>query len=691
MFCSMCGAKLIDGAKFCNMCGSKVELPQTEVPSSEADTTILTSGQPEIPASEADTTILTMEDFNDIQNVSSTQSDHFESIPQPPSVFHPQPEVLAQPDVKPIQASSDNHTNSAYPSVAVTKNNKPGKKMQILIISCASALVLLLSLFIIFKFFIFADRLNYKKMVYSTEINDSGYIYYLSDYEKPKNAIKVNESDKLHFSYDNCFSKDGKYLYLYSFVDDDHECVDLYRVPLKKLKKKKVNDKYLEIIGKDVVSYRVIDDGVIYRDQKGTLYKLKKYDTEILMKNVYSYSFSEDDKTIYYITSKSDDKDYSIGYINISNGEATELAQNIDSRVSVSVDGYFVFSRKENTDENNNLSVYVADKENGAVKVADAVSAVYGIDDNTHKVFYTRNVIKDIPYSDLIEITDEDRLYDSDIDLINNEKMKMSYITLYAAGINEEEQKLADNVTYVEVDEMSGLVTYLRKPENVDILKSGDLDFYDLDKDINSAFESEGRFAYRFGTGEEHELDIRYDYRFILDQNKDKVMVEFVSDSEHPLYLLSPSKEPVRVGSSSDYISGAFINDTFMYIVKNSGGSANLYRYDGKDSELIVENINSGVLVPNKSEFLCKDAGKLNIHKMNGKITESIDVSQLKYYTYIKKNKIIYSEDDGLSGQSINLYKGRSKVKKLVEGAYQYNTYIEQYKLDDESTYISYN
>ena len=128
-----------------------------------------------------------------------------------------------------------------------------------------------------------------------------------------------------------------------------------------------------------------------------------------------------------------------------------------------------------------------------------------------------------------------------------------------------------------------------------------------------------------------------------------------------------------------------------MYIVKNSGGSANLYRYDGKDSELIVENINSGVLVPNKSDFLCKDAGKLNIHKMNGKIIESIDVSQLKYYTYIKKNNIIYSEDDGLSGQSINLYKGRGKVKKLVEGAYQYNTYIEQYKLDDESTYISYN
>ena len=718
MFCAMCGAKLIDGSNFCSMCGSKVQLPDNKAEASVNNA--LAPQEPAVPESEMDTTVLA----NPFQDVSP-----FENIPQPPSsskpqnstkpqnntnpqndsnsgnnsqsqylpqpANHPQHEVLAQPGVAPIQPQS-------RPEIKVKPQksggfSKLGKGTKITIISVAAVFALLLCVGFIWGFMRFVGKANDKKMVYSTAVNDGGYIYYLKDYNKPNNAIKVSESDDFYFNSGNTFSKDGKYLYIYNYVNDSKDSADLYRIPVNKLKKNKVNDKYLERIGSNIICYFIVDDGVVYLDDKDILYITDKKNTEILKKNVFDFQFSEDKKTIYYVTGSVDgsDSNRSIGYIDLSDHESRDIAQSIDSNVDICEDGYFVFSRVENySDDYNRLSVYVTDKDNGVVKVADNVNYVYGMDCNTHKVFYTRYQEKKIPYKDLIQIVDEDALSESDIEMIKDYDYTMNSYTLYASGVADLEQTLAENVTYVEVDDESGLITYMKKPETIDKLRTDEMDIYSISSSINQAFEDKAESYCRFGTGDEQPLGIKYDSRFILDRDDKGVMVAFRQNSQDTLYHLTKSDESAikidRLGGPFDELDGAYHNGNFWYIARN-GDDAALYKYNGDETVAIIEDVGSNVIIPNKSELLCKSSGEYGVFNMNGKKKDSISGIKLESCTYISRNNIIYTEDGGISGYKINLYKGHDRSKTLIEGARYYDTYIYQYKLKDDVKVIRHD
>lgn len=699
MFCAMCGAKLIDGSNFCSMCGSRVELPVKSEAASVNN--VSEPKQNEIPDSEMDTTVLAspFQDVSPFQNIpqpdsssnhktgSNTQSasnsqnnSQPQYLPQPAN--HPQHEVLAQPGVAPVQPQP-------RPEVTV-KTNKIGKGTKLAIISAAAAFALLVCVCFICGLIFYSGNANDKKMVYSTAVNDSGYIYYLKDYNKPGNAIKVAESDDFYFNIGNSFSKDGKYLYLYNYANDAKDYADLYRIPVNKLKKNKVNDKYLERIGSNISCYFVIDDGVVYLDDKDTLYIADKKNTEILRKNIYSFQFSEDEKIIYYVTkgAEESDKNHSIGYITLDDHESNDIAQQIDSNISICDDGYFVFSRVENfSDDNNCLSVYVADRTNGVVKIADNVNFVYGMDCNTHKVFYTRYQEKKIPYKDLIRIINEDDFSEADIEFMNDYDYSMNSYTLYASGVAELEQTLAENVTYVEVDEESGFITYMKKPETIEKIRSDEIDSLSISSSIDAAFEDSSEFCCRFGTGDEQPLDIRYDSRFVLDRDGKNIMVAFRQNSKKSLYQFIKSGETAikidRLGGPYDELDGTYLNGDFWYIARNGEDSA-LYKYDGNESQTMMVNVDSNVIMPNKSEFLCKSGGEYGVFSNKGLKKDSISSGQLKNCTYINKNNIIYSEDIGAAGYKVNLYKGHDRTKTIVESAGYYDTYIYQYKLKDE-------
>lgn len=352
MFCTKCGSKLEDDARFCVNCGTAVE---------EADSTVHTQAnvQPEV----------NVKPHEDMQPNGTVQ-------PQ----ANVQPEVNAKPHV-------DMQPNGNVQLKANMQQNKPKKKgLRTLLVCAAAIIVIALVVFGGSKILGNSSSDAEKKIVYVKD----GSLYYVKNMDKDKEPIRIARlsngySDDTPFWY----SSDAEMVYFVDEIDSDGYGV-LYQFPLSKAKDDtSKNKELLEEIDSSVYYGMVTvlaDDSILYVRENNKLYWYSNGNVEQVAKDVGYWAYSEKENAVIFTKSDSSGK-YQLLKVTLDKKlEETEIDNDIDSFESFYANQSFMVYYKYADDKTN---LYVAGASLEPIKVAKDIYGVKYVDAENKTVYYS--------------------------------------------------------------------------------------------------------------------------------------------------------------------------------------------------------------------------------------------------------------------------------------------------------------
>ena len=311
MFCSNCGKKLPDDAKFCSGCGTPVSpavpddadstpvQPPVEEPVSEP-----AEPQSPQPAGEA----------AEGGDVEAPEGQDDAAAAQEGS---PAPEVV---DValshRPIQ-------QPAEPILSGKKHR--GKAIGLLAAAAVVAVAVVVGIVMLLS------SLGGGKAAYLYATDDHELMF-LDSLKEDAESVEITDESALSVS----FSPDGKYLYYFEADPDDYSSyADLYRIAVSEISGERDNS---QRVSSDVYCYNLHlleNGGVVYLKGDTESSDLHCFDGENSFKladEVFSFTVDEEEKFAYYSELDPDDTTLTLSRIPLeADGAAEELADGVDS------------------------------------------------------------------------------------------------------------------------------------------------------------------------------------------------------------------------------------------------------------------------------------------------------------------------------------------------------------------------
>lgn len=363
MFCENCGNKLVDGAKFCSACGHPV-LRDDEPPLSieEENRSVQTAS-----ADAADTggePLVSPEDTASSEPAVPKESADVEaSAPVPGEPLH-------------VVSAVPKATDAGVPPAPILTGKK--SRGLALVVAGAAVLVVAALVFALIKFLpSFGDSAVY---LYAT---DDGEIHFLSNLKEGTKSVELTDEggDSVYFS------PDGKYIYYFEQDLEEYSAVaDLYRAAVSDLTRE---DFQTERVSPDVQKYSLQllrDERLLYLKGESPNADLYCYDGEEnirLARDVYDFSFNEEEKWIYY--SEYDQVDYTRSVYRLAldgNASAEKLLDSISIIYNDFNDEVLVYGEETGYDEENwntYYDVYSIKPGESARRLAQNVCAVYNV------------------------------------------------------------------------------------------------------------------------------------------------------------------------------------------------------------------------------------------------------------------------------------------------------------------------
>lgn len=365
MFCSNCGAEILQGARFCVKCGTPIaeEAPMVE------------EKKEEIPAAEEK-----KEETPAVEEKKEETPAVEEKKEETPAVEEKKEVPLLDLEEEPFVVAG------SKPSKGAGTQINPLTKI---IVAFICLVIVAAVAFIVVQFIIpmFGGKKpsislfngRDKQMVYMEDED----IYYLKDMTKPEKAIKIDRTRDMGILNGASFSEDGKYLYFYNRYDEGE--YTLNRVKLSKLKKDGSNDKYIEEIASDVTSYSVSDAGVLYyMNEDSDLIEYKKGKERELESKVVAYKFSKNQSKVYCRLKDGEQEELCV--VNLSSGESQKLDDEIDGFSNFYADEDMIVYYKNTKDSK--IDVYTVKGTEAPVCVVEDASFVLGVDEETGTIYY---------------------------------------------------------------------------------------------------------------------------------------------------------------------------------------------------------------------------------------------------------------------------------------------------------------
>lgn len=240
-------------------------------------------------------------------------------------------------------------------------------------------------------------------------LNDDGELMYLANLKERTQAAEI--ADDVDDLPNVQFSSDGKTIY---FQDTDSS---LYTITTKALKKKEKAER----IAKDVYSYQILKDGrVAYEQLDNWEYKLNIYEkgnSYRLARNYGTYSFSENEKILYYTkTDETTGSTISLYRIPVAKDAQEELllkgASSIYSDFDSSTLVYSVIDQEKDT---NNLTLYSCKPGGEKTELLNNIHSISDLEVSDEKVnfYYYVQETKNLALYDFV--TDMMAAHDADV------------------------------------------------------------------------------------------------------------------------------------------------------------------------------------------------------------------------------------------------------------------------------------
>ncbi len=253
-----------------------------------------------------------------------------------------------------------------------------------------------------------------------------------------------------------------------------------------------------------------------------------------------------------------------------------------------------------------------------------------------------------------------------------------------AAGLNSDEVVLCDNVRNITANAASGIIFYNLVPvdwDKTDYTTLGDKDPYDV---INEIY-SDNRVYYQISAGEAQELEEEAESIVVNAVDGNKATIILYSDESYGFYYAEISGDRFSkfelLEDDFESAQGTFKSGLLYYIVYDEDYEGTLYKYDGKESTEILEEVDGLVALTKDSEYIYSSNGDLELYDKKGQKKD--EIRDVEDYIYIKKDRIIYTSDDELY-----LYYSPKKQVKIAEDVDSVTSYARQYELTDIDGYL---
>ena len=233
---------------------------------------------------------------------------------------------------------------------------KPKRKKKGILIAVIAAAVVLVAIGVVagLKHFV-GNKIGGDAYVYLAD----GDYYLLNDLKKYSSfEFASGRMDEVPYDVARnlvSFSKDGKYVYYYTKVDDSNYPYvgSLCRAEYGKLKDDSTkNDKYIQTIASNViVGFRALDDGtLLYRNGSNTLYWYDGNESQQIAKNVDLFYDDSDGNLVYRSGTYEDGYDL-YGTSLKNNAEKVKLASNVESCLSSGKLSQVVYTKSSDNGE----------------------------------------------------------------------------------------------------------------------------------------------------------------------------------------------------------------------------------------------------------------------------------------------------------------------------------------------------
>ncbi|MBO5259914.1 MAG: hypothetical protein J6B26_05985, partial [Agathobacter sp.] len=266
----------------------------------------------------------------------------------------------------------------------VEKEKKKPSKLIFAIIGGAAVIFLLA---VVCAVFIFSQIFSQGSDRYAVYIKGDK-IMYTNDVTKDKEAMEICEvradSSDYWYYYAVQLTEDNKYVYFYDKVDSSGTG-RLCRIETKKISSNTdKNEKNIEEISSNVISYSVLEDSdqVIFRKENGRLVFLdgkKEIDVD---SNVTSFYVDTEHNTILY---SKDQDEMELCVYNIKSGESEEIDSEISYINYMSDSDFILYSKDESEDGDGTL--YVANGK-GEIKEIAEDAFFEAFDAETGNIYY---------------------------------------------------------------------------------------------------------------------------------------------------------------------------------------------------------------------------------------------------------------------------------------------------------------
>lgn len=649
MFCSNCGCKLDDDAKFCPECGTAVEENATEaVVEEKAAEVVEETSTTEEEGETAETSEEEKTEEKDTAKEETSEPVVEETIEEEKTVEEKPVEDITVEEI-PV---SDNVEEEA------PAQKKSVKKIVGIIVGVVVVVALLIAAYVFLVPKGEKKTSTTKHLVYL----DGDTLYYINDFTKKK--VEPREIYDLD-SYANVqFSDDHKYLY---FTDGEDGENDLYRIAVSKISKDySKNKKNLEKVVSDVDDYFLLDNGdvVYYTDDEICYYNGKDDNVLVDADDVDDLEATEDEKNLYYLVEDDEEDDITTYELFSCQIAAKSSEKSIDSDVYEMIatfESNKIAYFKNYDEDTHSATLCVADVKGDVTEVADSVS-VYNYEMTKDAIYYTvakegeatlYNFVKD-PYAasdEGVQVPKKDD-YVKSIESSAINSIYNSGYSFYSRDIAESVLENEDDYSYNSTMEDTGIYAY-----------SGNYIFYKNGKDYyynyNEAQWYEYDYnAYNDATRDNQEVIKRVELRERL-QNTE------ISTKSYDLFCYKNEKSKAI---AEDVATIKRAHDNIVLFTKADMSKADTYDFDELLENPYKIGYASDVDIESKETY----------YSINGGEVQELDEKELNgFYVSSDGKKVVVAGKYNESGYELTAYtvsddklKNSERITKKGEGYY---------------------